>query len=89
MLYFPKSDQENGDGLGTDFYGFNPEKIDAYENFENIHNDNNQFPDFDQDSKVTYSSRFEKNNLVGFSEVPIRGTRSILKMSRAMVCADP
>ena len=66
MLYFPKSDQQNGAGLGTEFYSFNPDKIDAYENFENIHNDNNQFPDFDQDSMVSYRSRFEKNNLVGF-----------------------
>jgi len=66
MLYFPSKEQEKANGLGTSFYEFDQKVLGKYENFENIHNDNNQFPDFSKDSKISYTSEFTGGAIIGF-----------------------
>lgn len=66
MLYFPTKGQASAKGLGTDFYDFDAAKTEKYENYDNVHNDAGQFPEFENDSQVTFTSQYDGRHLVGF-----------------------
>ena len=72
MMYFPTESQEGREDLGTLFYSFPPDKIAQYENFGNLHYNEENFPTFYEDAMELCRIPFSAKGIFGF----IKGSHS-------------
>lgn len=60
MIYFPDTNLQKEKTLGTSFYNY------KFKNFNNSHLQDDDLLKFNEEAKLIYKSKFEKNNLYGF-----------------------
>jgi len=72
MMYFPTTEQEGRDDLGTVFHKFSGNKKDQYENFNNQHYSADYYPNFYNDAEDLYRIPFSSEGIYGF----VKGSHS-------------
>jgi hypothetical protein len=71
LLYLPESTTQENKNIGTVFYKPLIGKELEYSNFNNIHADNGNYPNFFADTEIIFRTQFTYKNIYGFAKTDL------------------